>query len=686
MKLRSATCALLALAVALVLLAAPAAPAAVLEGFDASFYGPPAPGSPPGALGPLELEAGTHPYAMKTYFALESVKEGVREYPAEALKDLTLAQVEGFAGIPSAVPRCEFTDFLVGSANEVGNATACPNNSVLGEVEVTVGTPEGSGSEYAPLYNLPPAPGSVARLGFDVKGVRVTIDVGLSEAPPYRVVARLRNISNVLVVFDSETTLWGDPADERHDPLRGSCLKVDGSSAGDCEAVIPHVPFLIAPRACRGPLATLWAADSWTRPGAFDEGSALSHDEFGDPLGFGGCGSLPFSPTISSQPSSRAAVSPSGLDFHLDVSDPGLANSEGTAASDIERTVVTLPAGMTINPSQAEGLGVCTEAQLAAESPYSAPGEGPTYTPPGAGCPEASKIGTIEVETPLLPEALLKGALYVAEPYRNPFGSLIAVYVVIKDPELGIVVKQPLRVEPDPVTGRLVTTAENMPQLPFSHFRLHFREGGRAPLITPPGCGSFDTTAMLYPYSGGSPFESSSTFQIVSGPNNSGCPQGAAPFYPGFEAGTLNNAAGAYSPFNMRLTRSDGEQDMGKFSFVLPPGVVPKLAGIPYCSDAAIAGARGRQGEHGGQEEARCPELPGRLPDRHDARRRGSRLPAHLRARQALPSRPLPRRPDLRGGDRPRCGRPLRRGHDRRPRGAAAQPGHPRRRSRRLGV
>ena len=209
-----------------------------------------------------------------------------------------------------------------------------------------------------------------------------------------------------------------------------------------------------------------------------------------------------------------------------------------------------------------------------------------------------------------MPEALFKGTLYVATPYENPFGTLIALYVVIKDPELGVEIVQPLKVVPDPGTGQLVTYAEDMPQLPFSHFRLHFREGGRAPLITPPGCGSFDTKALLYPYSGGAPVTSSSSFQLVSGPNNGPCPSGGAPFHPGFEAGTLNNQAGSYSPFDMRLTRQDGEQDMGKFSFVLPPGVVPKLAGIPYCPEAGIARAASRTGTHGGAEELSDPSCP----------------------------------------------------------------------------
>ena len=183
---------------------------------------------------------------------------------------------------------------------------------------------------------------------------------------------------------------------------------------------------------------------------------------------------------------------------------------------------------------------------------------------------------------------------------------------------------QPLRVENDPVTGRITTYAQDMPQVPISHFRLHFREGTRSPLASPPVCGKYDgaetapgvhnpepVKALLTPWSGGSPIETSSAFSIISGPNAGPCPSGTSqPFHPGLEAGTLNNAAGQYSPFYTHLTRNDGEQEITHFSIKLPPGVVGKLAGIPECSDAAIAAAKARTGPHGGEEEINSPSCP----------------------------------------------------------------------------
>jgi hypothetical protein len=339
-------------------------------------------------------------------------------------------------------------------------------------------------------------------------------------------------------------------------------------------------------------------------PGKWLSGSAETHDgaEPPNPQGFTGCEKLGFKPSITSKPTTKAAESPTGLDFSLDVNDEGLTSETGLAQSDIKRAVVTLPQGMSVNPSIAEGLVSCSEADLARETVDSAP---------GAGCPEASKIGTVEVETQLLDENI-NGALYIATQNENPFGSLLAMYIVIKNPTLGIIVKQAAKVQSDPKTGQLTTIVDDIPQLPFSHFRLHFREGARSPLSSPPACGTYDVKAELTPWSGAAPITTTSAFQIISGSNSSPCPSGGTPpFHPGLDAGTINNAAGAYSPFNVRLTRNDGEQEFTRFSIKLPPGIVGKLAGIPFCSEAQIASARSRAFEGGGALELASPSCPG---------------------------------------------------------------------------
>jgi hypothetical protein len=533
--------------------------------------------------GSMNTQAGTHPSSQTVSLAFNTVIDpgsGI-ENPDGTVKEIVVDLPPGFVGKPGAAPTCSTFDFI---------EEHCPKATRVGMNHVVA--IEATQHFDVPLFSITPPPGVAVRLGFTIVRLPVVIDLGVNENPPYNVQATLHNILNQVPFYSSDVTTWGVPGDPRH----GTCAK------GACE----EEAFLTLPRACEGPLPTNFEALSWQEPFAEPAlASALTHDEAEplNPQGMTGCSRMAFGPSIQAAPTTKAASSPTGLDFSLDVHDEGLGNpsEEAIANADIEKTEVTLPEGMSINPSIAEGLEVCTEADLARETAFSED---------GAGCPNASKIGTVSVQSQLLDESV-DGALYQATPYENPFHSLVTLYLVIKNPKLGIKVVQPLRVEPDPVTGRLTTIAEDMPQLPFSHFKLHFREGARSPLASPPSCGAHSVSATLYPYGGGAPVTTTSDFQIIIGPESKPCPSGGLPpFKPGLVAGTLNNAAGHFSPFNVRLFRDDSEQEITHFSIKLPPGVVGKLAGIPFCSDAAIAAAKARTGPHGGLEELNSPSCP----------------------------------------------------------------------------
>lgn len=570
--------------------AAPAAADFGLGEFDVSFLGP---------GGEAVTQAGSHPFAVTTTLALntEETPEGI--FPAGSAKDLVVSLPPGFIGDQTAVPRCSGLDFLAAIVPE------CADGTAVGIAKIEFGEAGGKVSESVPVYNLEPAPGSVARLGFVVLAVPSFVEIGLSPSPPYRLVVTASGISQAVEFFGAQLSVWGIPADPVHDEVRGKCLGGEGGSLGSCPAGNPPRPFITMPRACTGPLQTHYKTDSWQNPGVFVEGLSLSHDDATppNPAGMSGCGKLGFAPATAAKPTSTRAESASGLDFSIDVEDEGLKNREGIADADIEEVRVALPAGVTLNPSAAEGLGVCTKAQFEAAS---------LKVP---GCPGAAKIGSLETETPLLEDHTLHGAVYVAQQddpatkeagAENPFDSLLALYLIVRDPELGIFVKLPAEVETDEATGQLVTSVEGVP-FPLSHVGLHLRSGPRAPLVTPPTCGTYTTTATLTPSSGAAPLPTSSSFEIESGPDGGPCPPGGlAPFAPGFVAGSLNNAAGTYSPFAMRLTRSDGEQDITRFSAALPGGVVPKLAGVAKCGDAQIAAAR----QKSGREELLSPSCP----------------------------------------------------------------------------
>jgi hypothetical protein len=611
---RTPRCAAVSVGLALlfICLSAPSAEASFgLYGFDATFTN---------ADGTSATQAGSHPFAITTSLGLNFTGAGPEAFTEGRLRDLFLEQIPGLLADTTAYPRCSTLAF---SAQK-------PECRLDTQVGITANEVTEPGTWISsPVFNLTPPPGVLLRLGFKVVGQVVVLDVGLRQRPPYTPTALSRNTSERKYVYADKTQLWGHPSDPAHDPLRGECgenitnlppgevanYQFHSNPGISCPVARRTRPFLTLPTNCAGPEQTSYAADSWEDSGAlladgepdltdprWVSGAVPTHDPEGNPVPFSGCGRLGFSPSITAQPTTKAASSPTGLDFSLDVKDEGLTSVKGLAQSDIKKAVVTLPEGMSVNPSQAEGLEVCSEAELEAETLDAAPGQ---------GCPQAAKIGTVEVESPLVEEPI-DGALYIATPYHNLAGdSLLAVYAVFKNPKLGIIVKQPLRVESDPQSGRLTTVAEEIPQLPFSHFRLHFREGTRSPLASPPTCGEHQVKAVLYPWSGGEPITTTSAFQIISGPDNGPCPAGGTPpFHPGLIAGSLSAAAGRFSPFNLRLSRTDSEQEITHFSIKLPPGVVGKLAGIPFCPDAAIEAAKARTGPLGGHEELEHPSCP----------------------------------------------------------------------------
>ena len=179
----------------------------------------------------------------------------------------------------------------------------------------------------------------------------------------------------------------------------------------------------------------------------------------------------------------------------------------------------------------------------------------------------------------------------------------------MKIPDRGVIVKLAGKVTPDPKTGQLVTTfgepGWEIPQLPVSAFHLHFREGARSPLVTPPRCGTYTSDATFTAWSG-QVVTTHPSFTISSGVGGGACPSGTPPFTPGFTAYPINNAAGSFSPFYLRLTRQDGDQDLTKFSATLPPGVLAKLAGVSKCPDASIEAAKAKTGK----EEQSSPSCP----------------------------------------------------------------------------
>jgi hypothetical protein len=537
------------------------------------------------------IQAGGHP-DFTTLARLKKDPEG--ELPSTTDK-LFFTLPPGLLGNPGAVPQCTASQLVNTDVEDPSNETGCPQASQVGVTEIELFKSGELLTIFEPVFNMQPRFGEPARFGFIADILPLFIDLELRSGSDYGVTAKVEGISSLVPLLSARTTFWGVPADESHDSQRFSAYEAvhnggsPDTSSGKRSAGLVPVPFMVNPTQCGVAQSMTVKAVPYALPSLQPEKVAPMQPN-------SGCGLLGFEPEMSIEPTSESAETSTGLDVHLDFPTDGFEHPNLLAGSAMRKAEVTLPEGVTANPSQAVGLGVCSQEDFKNETAFSVANE---------GCPDTSKIGTVTGTSPLTDETA-EGGLFLAKPYENPFGTLLALYMILKIPDQGVVVKLAGKVEPDPKTGQLITTFDDLPQLPVSSFDLHFRSGARAPLVTPPRCGSYDSTARFIPYSDPSEvITTHPTFQITRGVNGGPCPTGD-PFSPGFTAGSNNDNAGSYTPFYMRLTRNDGDQDLTKFSATLPPGMVAKLAGVTRCSDQAIEAARAKMGKEE-QADPSCP-------------------------------------------------------------------------------
>jgi hypothetical protein len=511
------------------------------------------------SFGGSSTQAGAHPdmtdsFALNTSTNLFGAPFGLHATDANP-REVQTELPPGLIGNPDATPKC--SPYHV----ERHECSAAAQVGVI-----TVYTPRHDYEE--PLYNVVPPAGVAAQFGAEVSTFGPAyIDASIRSGSDYGVTADSSGISADEGILAVSVTLWGVPADPSHTPER----RCAGSPFDGCASETEPKPLLTNPTSCSGPLKTTMRVDSWQAPTSFAQ--AVS-----EMAGMTGCERLHFTPTIEVTPESTSSDSPTGLSVDLHV--PQNEDPAGLAEADLRDALVTLPEGVTVNPSGAYGRQGCSPAQIE------------LHGPEPAQCPDASKIGSVQIETPLL-EHPLQGGVYLAQQGNagpaqgtNPFGSLLAIYIAVDEPQSGVVVKLAGEVVVNPQTGRLTTTFDENPQLPFEELKLDFFGGSRAPLSTPAACGVYTTTTSLTPWSApesgpaATPF---STFPISSGPGGSAC--AAQGFAPSFIAGTSHNQAGAFSPFTLRLSRQDGEQTLSTVSTQMPPGLLGMLSKVQLCGE-----------------------------------------------------------------------------------------------------
>jgi hypothetical protein len=598
----------------------------------------------PYPLGEPSSQAGDHPFEQRvnTEFTQSGGlgPDGTRfTQPLGLVKTFEATLPPGMLGNPEALPKCEPVKFAEPGAEPTltTKSTACPPDTQVGYVHLllapgkfnygrsTPGTtlPNANAFSRVAIYNLQPPQGVAADLGFNVAGyVQVHIYPTLDPAQDYAIKAVLPNISAFggIRAKGAEATLWGVPGDPAHDRYRYYDKAVHtGEFNDEGEEILkivgapfsaPIRPFFTLPMDCgfdNG--ATRVRIDSYDDPGNFS-----SVREYSRPLNVSGCDDprFRFEPDVALQPTNQHAGAPTGLDVHLKVPqrDDVVSDAkelyakngdvQGIATPPIKKAVVTFPQGMTINPAAAQGLGSCSPEQigLGTDSPVT--------------CPDSSQYGTLTLHTPLLPiDEQPEGFVYIAKQNENPFHNFLSLYLVIQEPERGILVKIPGRVDLDPQTGQIITTFDDLPQFPLSDMQMTLKGGLRAGLVNPQTCGQKTIEATFYSWQDpNTPHTVTDSYETTHNPDGSPCRNSLTerPFDPDLSGGTLNPVAGSFSPLEIQMTRTDEDQELSRAEGTAPPGLTASLRGITRCTDAQIAAASNPN--RTGSEEINSPSCP----------------------------------------------------------------------------
>ena len=519
-------------------------------------------------------QAGGHPNLVGTAFAVTTHRrlavagEWNEVGPTENVRSAFVDVPRGFAGNATAPTQlCPSMEMVVSTPS------TCPPGSVVGGVYARFVSIALDG---VPIYAMEPERGAIAQFAFGdaaaSKGVypfvaRLRPDDGYAirfESAPIVESPQLVSVNPILCGFGAKTVVGP-----------GDTTMFDGCrEAGEAGAF--SEPLITNPTRCEAvPPTTRLRLDSWLQPGRFatetTQAAALT-----------GCDSVEFEPELEVEPSSASADSPTGLSVALSMPTEGMVEPGGVAQANLRGARVTLPAGMAVNPSAATGLGACTrdEIGLGTDDPVS--------------CPPASKIGTVEVETPVLAEKLT-GSVYLAAQRDNPFDSTLGLYLAFGSSERGVLIKVAGKVVADPVTGQLTSVFTDAPEAPFSRLELRLRAGDRAPLINPPRCGEYRVEAEFAPWNAADPehptdaelVRTSVPYRVESGPGGGPCPGGA--LAPRLGGGLEDPTAGSSSPLVLELSRDDGSQRLVGIDVDLPAGLSADLSGIPYCPEQALA-------------------------------------------------------------------------------------------------
>jgi hypothetical protein len=538
------------------------------------------------ADGSIDTQAGSHPYEVTTSFDLASapVPGGPKiDSSGGETRNVEVKLPPGFVGNPNAVPQCTHAQL---------NSQNCPLASQVGIQTITFD----SGSHYRErLFNMVPPPGVSAEFGASDVGVNTFYDATVRSGGDYGITVHVVNVAErqITSVMD---TFWGVPSDPTHDRWRSEnmygCLPALLAEHGACTTGSPASlkPFLTLPTQCGEPLPWVIRANTWLHPEVTGEATFFSHDASDRPVGLTGCEKLGFAPALSMAPDTARADWPTGLSVEVSPSVGGLEEPAGDGTADIQDTTVTLPEGLVINPGQAAGLQACQAGDVEGGDDLPLPGEDgeeERFAGP-ARCPNASKVGTVKIKSPLIEQAAEKefeGNVYVLQSNPPELKLLVAASAD------GVNLKLVGVVHLNEQTGRLTTTFAGTPELPFSVFKLSFSGGAQAALDTPSRCGVYGANSDFVSWA--SPFIGdafpTASFAVAEGPGGSGCPGSPLPFAPVLTAGSTTDHAGGFTDFSLLLERGDGEQRIERLQFKAPRGLAGMISAVPQCGEPQAA-------------------------------------------------------------------------------------------------
>jgi hypothetical protein len=521
----------------------------------------------------FEQAAGHPPVGFTQFIIKKEPGPVIGEIPVGNLKTVLVDLPVGLSVNPQATKQCEL--------KEGESPSSCPLDTQVGTSAVTATNPLTSVSvpiPAVPVYNLVPKPGQPARFGLSILNNDIFLEASIAWEGNYH---------ENFTIHVAKLELGGIPGLEVA-RIAQNRLVFDGQSGNGT--------FITTPSTCYDPetagfehvYSTYLRADSYEdEDPAFPAGSPFIESPLPPKKKPLECNTIPFKPSIAVSPGTTQTDSPAGA--AVDVNVPFEPSPLAQAQSNLRTAKVTLAQGMGLNPSAANGLQYCSDPQFRKG-----------VRNPDNACPAASKIGTVAVDTPPLPNGSLNGNVYLGQQLsRDPAsGQEYRIFVEAESDRYDIHVRLVGNVSADPQTGQLTTTFTENPQVPFSSFRLQFSGGAGAPLTSPPTCGPNKATSQMTPWSGNAPATPGSGFTLSSAPGGGSCPKDMAsrPFAPSFATHSTNPKGGAFTQVVTNIARSDGNQELKGVEVDLPPGLTAKLAGVRYCPPAALAAAAANSG------------------------------------------------------------------------------------------